>query len=65
MAKNENNLGFGHFSTAETEHDWLTRSYDGMESDGSDYPTTKVLLNMELEDLEKLIRQLADSRSFS
>lgn len=25
-------LGFGFFSTAETENDWRTRSYDGLES---------------------------------
>lgn len=25
-------LGFGHFSTAETENDWKWRSYDGLES---------------------------------
>jgi hypothetical protein len=25
-------MGFGHFSTNETENDWHTRSYDGLES---------------------------------
>ncbi len=30
--KNNNDLGFGHFSTAETEKDWLLRHYDGLES---------------------------------
>ncbi len=32
MPKDDNDLGFGHFSTAETENDWLFRQYDGLES---------------------------------
>jgi hypothetical protein len=55
MAKDDSDLGFGHFSTDETEHDWLTRSYDGCEStaapDGKIGPMTE-------EELHEILRKV-------
>ena len=54
---NFEDLGFGHFSTAETENDWLWRSYDGIES------ASGPIKPLKLEDVEKFLEKAFKSRN--